>query len=264
MEGKIPVHTTSEVIRMEQKRNPNSKFRDFLKNQGFYVVLALCLVVIGAAVAITALPNGDSQNEQNEAEVIENANASQDGSLSSLSGQSTMLPVIRILPTATPAPTATPQTAQAEVSAPTAATKPASSTTKASPPVSGSVIWEYAMDRLIYSKTLDQWTTHSGVDIGCELGSSVKAVFAGTVDQVYEDDRLGYAVIVSHSSGRKTLYANLNADITVKAGDKVNAGDVLGTVGSSAIQECAEEPHLHFALYIDGKSVDPASYVRLG
>lgn len=41
------------------------------------------------------------------------------------------------------------------------------------------------------------------------------------------------------------------------AGTKVKAGDELGSVGSSAIVESAEPPHLHFELYIGSKPVDP-------
>ena len=92
----------------------------------------------------------------------------------------------------------------------------------------------------------------------------MKAVLSGTVSSVREDDVLGYTVEIKHSNGRETVYANLGSDVRVKAGDKVNAGTVLGTVGTSAISECALEPHLHFAFRIDGKPVDPKKYVRLG
>ena len=142
--------------------------------------------------------------------------------------------------------------------------KSASADKKASAPVSGQVIWGFAADKLIYSKTLDQWTTHLGVDIGCPEGTAVKCVLGGTVEKVYTDDTLGVTVIGSHSSDRKTLYANLNETVPVKAGDKVNAGTVLGTVGKSALCECALESHLHFAFYVNGKAVDPATNVKLG
>ena len=112
--------------------------------------------------------------------------------------------------------------------------------------------------------TLDQWTTHPAVDIAAKAGTDVKAVLSGTVSAVREDDVLGYTVEIKHSNGRETLYANLGSDVRVKEGDKVNAGAVIGSVGTSAISECALEPHLHFAFRIDGKPVDPKKYVRLG
>ena len=135
---------------------------------------------------------------------------------------------------------------------------------KAAAPVSGQVVWGYAADKLIYSKTLDQWTTHKAVDIACPQGTAVKCVLGGTVERVYTDDQLGVTVIVKHSSDRKTLYANLNETVPVRAGDKVNAGTVLGTVGKTAISECAQESHLHFAFFVKGKAVDPTTKVKIG
>ena len=130
--------------------------------------------------------------------------------------------------------------------------------------MAGQVVWGYAADKLIYSKTLDQWTTHKAVDIACKEGTPVKCVLGGTVERVYTDDQLGVTVIVKHSSDRKTLYANLNETVPVRAGDKVNAGTVLGTVGRTALSECAQESHLHFAFFEKGKAVDPAAKVKLG
>ena len=44
-------------------------------------------------------------------------------------------------------------------------------------------------------------------------------------------------------------------------GDTVKSGEVLGAVGESALIEIAEEPHLHFALSVAGKSVNPLDYI---
>ena len=230
---------------MEEMNEFETKPRGtFWRDWGVYGVLALCLAIIGAAVAITSLP----QKEEVQEAPLENIVALP---------KDTSLPVIRILPTATaePAPS---QAAEA-----TAA--PAKSAgAKAQAPVSGKVIWGYAADKLIYSKTLDQWTTHKAVDIGCPQGTAVKCVLGGTVEKVYTDDQLGVTVIVKHSSDRKTLYANLNESVPVRAGDKVNAGTVLGTVGRTAISECAQESHLHFAFFVKGKAVDPTAKVKIG
>ena len=102
------------------------------------------------------------------------------------------------------------------------------------------------------------------MDIACLEGTAVKCVLGGTVEKVYVDDQLGTTVIVKHSSDRKTLYANLSETVPVRAGDKVNAGTVLGTVGHTALSECGQESHLHFAFFVKGKAVDPAAKVKLG
>ena len=44
----------------------------------------------------------------------------------------------------------------------------------------------------------------------------------------------------------------------------MNAGTVLGTVGKTAISECALESHLHFAFFVKGKAVDPGTKVKIG
>ena len=231
----------------------------FWRDWGVYGALALCLAIIGAAVALTSLPEKEEAQEA-PPENLTAAAPRQQEALPELEldfPRQTSLPVIRILPTATAEPV------PSQVAEATAA--PAKSTSaKAQAPVSGQVIWGYAADKLIYSKTLDQWTTHKAVDIGCPEGTAVKCVLGGTVEKVYTDDQLGVTVIVKHSSDRKTLYANLNETVPVRAGDKVNAGTVLGTVGRTALSECALESHLHFAFFVKGKAVDPAAKVKLG
>ena len=102
----------------------------------------------------------------------------------------------------------------------------------------GEVIWNYAMNQLLYSVTLDQWTTHAGIDISCDKGTEVKAALAGTVKQVYEDDALGTVVTIEHTNNRLSLYANLDRSVPVSEGKKVNAGEKIGTVGDTAISEC--------------------------
>ena len=275
MEEKLPAHTISETksrnapqgtkkgikIYMEEMNEFETKPRGtFWRDWGVYGALALCLAIIGAAVAITSLPEKEEVQEAPQENIVARAPRQDPQPLEGLQlPQESSVPVIRILPTATAEPVPT-QAAEATA----APAKSASAEKKAQAPVSGQVIWGYAADKLIYSKTLDQWTTHKAVDIGCPQGTAVKCVLGGTVEKVYTDDQLGVTVIVKHSSDRKTLYANLNESVPVRAGDKVNAGTVLGTVGRTAISECAQESHLHFAFFVKGKAVDPAAKVKLG
>ena len=246
---------------MEEMNEFDMKPRStFWRDWGVYGALALCLAIIGAAVALTSLPEKEEAQVQ-PTEIVNTQAAAQEPALPEkpVMAQPTSLPVIRILPTATAEPVPT-QAAEATLPP----QKSASAEKKAQAPVSGQVIWGYAADKLIYSKTLDQWTTHKAVDIACPQGTAVQCVLGGTVEKVYTDDQLGVTVVVKHSSDRKTLYANLNETVPVRAGDKVNAGTVLGTVGRTAISECALESHLHFAFYVKGKAVDPTARVKLG
>lgn len=251
----------SEVINTMEERK-QSNFVLFLRNNGFYLAIVLCLMAVGTGIVLLAIPAA-RQEAKVEQEVPVPVAESQDQRLQEI----VIVPDV-VRPTATPfyAPlhTAVPTTAPTAEPTAAPAVKTSTSAQKASAPVSGEIIFDYADDKLLYSVTLDQWMTHPAVDLAAKEGTEVKAVLSGTVDDVREDDVLGYTVEIKHSSGRRTIYASLGSDVRVKTGDKVNAGAVIGTVGSSAISECKEKPHLHFAFWIDGKPVDPKKYVRLG
>lgn len=245
---------------MEQEQAQQRSFKDkatvFLKNNGFFVVLGLCALCILIAVLVTLTPmNVDMPAATPDAA---EARQAQDERLSAMSP----------LPTLAPQPTP-PQTvtrAEGTPSTPAPSEKPASAPkaeSKFPAPVAGSVVFGYASDTLLYSKTLEQWTTHEGVDIAAKDGTEAKAIRAGTVQRVYEDDALGIVVTVEHEGGYLSLYGNLREKPPVQQGQKLKAGDTVGLVGSTAVSECALEPHLHFSLYKNDALVDPHKHVLL-
>lgn len=128
-------------------------------------------------------------------------------------------------------------------------------------PLEGTVAQGYSMDELAYNPTTKDWRTHAGIDIAAAEGSEVRAVAEGTVLSVFADDRLGQTVTVEHAGGYVTHYANLAEEVAVAAGDRVVAGQTLGTVGRTAITELAAEPHLHFAVYKNNVPQDPERYL---
>ncbi len=129
-------------------------------------------------------------------------------------------------------------------------------------PVSGEIIKDFAMDTLIYSNTLEEWTTHSGIDIKADKTSIVVASEAGTVESIKNDPRYGLTVTIAHKNGFKTVYANLLTAEFVKEGDTVERGQTLGTVGESASFEISDEAHLHFEMSLEGNSVNPTIYLK--
>ena len=248
----------------EMKNDRMERLRLFLRNNGFYIALVVCLVVIGGAILLLALdkePEAEAERKD-DADRIVIVGQSEDERLPDVLHAPTVMPAPAAV--ATPVPAAIPLPTLAPTAVPDPTAKPASAPSKAAPPVQGEILFGFAVDKLLYSVTLDQWTTHPAVDIKADAGTQVKCVFAGTVERVYQDDALGYTVVVQHANDRTTVYANLGENIRVKVGDRLNAGDVVGTVGTSAISECALPAHLHFAVLVDGKAKDPAKYVRLG
>lgn len=123
---------------------------------------------------------------------------------------------------------------------------------------------EYAMDHLIYSVTLDQYMTHSGVDIEAPEDTQVIAMADGCVTSVYTDDRYGKSIEITHSdkSGLVTVYSNLSTNEMVEVGDTVKAGQIIGGVGSTGLFESLEPSHLHLEILKDGVYVNPQDYVN--
>lgn len=129
-------------------------------------------------------------------------------------------------------------------------------------PVEGEILRDYAMEELIFSETLDEWTVHQGMDIKADRTTVVKAAEAGTVVAIKNDPRYGLTVIIEHEDGYKTIYSNLLTTEFVVEDEKVEKGQSIGTVGNSAVFEIADEPHLHFEMLKDGEYVDPKLYLK--
>jgi hypothetical protein len=120
----------------------------------------------------------------------------------------------------------------------------------------------FALDYLVYHETINVWAVHKGLDIPADLGTKVKAAMNGTVESIDPDPLMGNMIVLAHANGVKTIYASLDAIEDLEVGDEVKAGDVIGKVANTAIKEVAEGNHLHFEVYVDGKAVNPALYMR--
>lgn len=129
-------------------------------------------------------------------------------------------------------------------------------------PVEGEVIKEFAKDNLIYSETLEEWITHTGIDIKAERTTVVKATADGTVKTIKNDPRYGLTVTIEHNDGYTSIYSSLLSAEFVKEGEKVSQGQTIGTVGNSSVFEVAEDNHLHFELLKDGSNINPEIYLK--
>lgn len=128
-------------------------------------------------------------------------------------------------------------------------------------PVNGDVINNFSGGELVKSKTLSVWKTHDGIDVAADSGAAVKAMTEGVVTDIYNDALMGVTVVIDHGSGYEGWYCNLSADTPVSKGDSVEAGMVIGEVGTTAEAEIAEPSHLHFGLKKNNAWVDPAVYL---
>lgn len=124
-------------------------------------------------------------------------------------------------------------------------------------PVDGTPEVGYSADTPVYSKTLEDWRTHDGIDYTAPLGTKVVAINDGVVSEVTKDTLMGVTVKIKHTDGYVSTYANLAEEVSVKKDQLIGQGDTVGTIGKTAIIEISEEPHLHFSVSCDGKTVDP-------
>lgn len=129
-------------------------------------------------------------------------------------------------------------------------------------PVEGEIAKDFAIDNLVYSDTLQEWTTHTGIDIKADKTTVVKAAEAGTVKTIKNDPRYGLTIVIEHTNGFQTVYSNLLTSEFVVEGEKIKKGQSLGTVGNTAAFEIADEAHLHFEILKDSVQVDPKLYIK--
>ncbi|MBN1279239.1 MAG: M23 family metallopeptidase [Chlorobium sp.] len=102
---------------------------------------------------------------------------------------------------------------------------------------------------------------HKGIDISAPQGTPVKStaegrvILTGTVAEGYVLH--GNTVVIDHGQGLTAIYMHLHS-ITVKEGQNVDKGEIIGTVGHTGISTA---PHLHWGTYLYGTSVDPLLFL---
>lgn len=98
---------------------------------------------------------------------------------------------------------------------------------------------------------------HTGVDLAALAGDSVGASMSGRVAHAGPRGGYGNLVVVDHGNGIATYYAHLSA-ISVAAGEQVEAGQLLGFIGSTGR---ATGPHLHYEVRANGHPLDPGTAI---
>ncbi len=198
----------------------------FLKKNGYYVMLGVCILAIVSLIVVAIVSNSTIDELKNPD------------------------PTVAPTPVVSPTPTANP----ADV-LPTAFVVPVADAT---------VGLNYSNETFVFSETLNQWQTHAGVDFKTAESQDVFCIADGVIEFVSTDDVLnGGTVIVSHNGGLKSIYKSLGSELTVKEGDKVKAGDKLGMTSMSAYSEFKEGTHLHLEMTLNDEVADPNDYLSV-
>jgi len=123
-------------------------------------------------------------------------------------------------------------------------------------PVEGIISGVYGSQRILNGKP--RWP-HYGIDIAAKQGTIIKASGTGVVTMA-EDDLYytGGTIIMDHGHGISTIYSHLE-NVLVSVGDKINQGDIIGTVGSTGR---STGPHLDFRVNWFQTRLDPMSVVN--
>ncbi|WP_062358302.1 peptidoglycan-binding protein [Pseudoxanthomonas mexicana] len=102
---------------------------------------------------------------------------------------------------------------------------------------------------------------HGGIDIEGDVGDPVVAVAGGTVVVRPNNGAAGNTVHVRHDDGTLSKYFHLD-ELSVRNGQRVEAGQQIGTMGRTGNTPAQGDTHLHFELWRDGRQVDPLPRLR--
>lgn len=249
------------------EKNWKNKLSKFFNNRGFYVILAVCIIIVAATAIFVTTQNMNSPDTgiNSEGKIIPGeANANQpvqdDPAKAVAAGAATKN-------------SANQSPASSTAKEPAKSSAPAKDKTTASSkvltfirPVEGDIMKDYTRDVNTFSesKTLGDIRAHSGLDFKVDKLTKVRAVADGTVSLV-EDNANGITVEITHgTSGLKTRYAGLSKQglEDISCGLKVKANEIIGLVGDPIQSECEDGAHLHFEVLKNGKSVDPVPYLK--
>ena len=139
--------------------------------------------------------------------------------------------------------------------------KPVQSEARNIMPVQGEVSHPFSNGELVKSETLGVWKTHDGCDILCPLGTDVKSMSSGTVSEIREDPLWGVCVVVEQDNGLTVEYCGLAKELSVKTGQEIKEGEMIGKTSDTCQIEIVQEPHLHLGVKQGGKWIDPMSVI---
>ena len=98
---------------------------------------------------------------------------------------------------------------------------------------------------------------HEGIDVAAPMGAPIIAPASGLVTKVAYENGYGNTLEIDHGNGIVTRYAHCSR-IDVRSGQRVTRGQRIAAVGSTGL---ATGPHLHYEIHINGKVVNPLTYV---
>lgn len=218
-----------------------TKLSTFLLGKGFYLVLAVCMAAMGMAV-YSALDAMDPVSPEENSSIQE-----------SIPEELDSFPIQEEEEADINEESSTPEN-----------TEPVDNEGVATYfvlPLNGEVIKSHDSEHLQYSNTFKDLRLHTGTDIKPENTMEVISAGDGKVLSVEENTVLGNVITIDHGNAVTIRYCGIE-DITVAVGDTVDAGYVIGQVGT-VTNECSDDQHIHIEVYKDGKQINPEEFFDL-
>lgn len=271
-------------------QNKKNKVKDFLRKEGFYLVLFVCLCIVATVAAFTIRKNSvakeqnkvnnelslnevednnssetDSNFNKQNAERVENNDELANSNEESLS-EPEVASVDDEVATNDQEEVAENQTT--EITQEEVADVSAGTDTEVvlSLPIDGNVAISREFGKMIRTyvdETRSEDTSRRGIDINAAVGTVVKSAAEGKVEEVSSNTTDGTYVVIAHANGLKTKYTNLSEEVKVAVGDVVSTGTEIGTVGNTSgiftSKVCGDVLNVQVQ-DANGNDVDPSAY----
>ena len=194
----------------------------FLKRNAVYIVLVLCILAVSFSIAFMVA------NQKSELELNNNPSINLPSDTPVTSPDDENVPVIKPIEFIMPV-------------------------------ISPTAIGEYE-ETMVFNSTLNRYTAHLAMDFYAPEGSSVYAVYDGTVVSIENTFLQGTTITIDHGNGLFSIYNSLADGESVSVGQTVKQGDEIGQVSVTNRQEYKAGAHLHFEVKENGQFIDPAKY----
>ncbi len=223
----------------------------FFAGKGFYLVLAVCIIAVGAA-AISAVSTISSMEES-----LLSSSEKPTSSYSAPSSSQTQSVTEQVQKPVSDVPDTREESSEKQESA--VSSKAEEEKVYFKIPLVGNIGKTFSDSALQYSKTYGDMRLHLGVDIQADKGTDVVSAAKGKIEKIADDGLWGRMVVINHGSGIVVYYCGLE-NLTVSEGETVKAGTKLGVVGSVPC-ECEDASHIHIAVLKDGEYISPLELI---
>jgi murein DD-endopeptidase MepM/ murein hydrolase activator NlpD len=240
---------------VDMDKNFIKKPIDFVKKEGFYIVLFICLCVVATAAILTFRSDENQKVNQNKTTISQQKKNSETAITEDKHDNALQVKQNSSKENSKENTNVQKQEASKSVSS--------STSMDFQKPVEGNIARGYSQDPVYWDST-ESYRPNLGYEIQAKIGTPVFAAMSGKVEKIDKNTQDGVEVIINHQNGLKTIYSNLNSNLKVSEGQDISKGQVIGVVGNTTLRSAYEKygDHLHFAVLKGDEFVDPARYIK--